>query len=333
MASVIPSPPLGTAAAAGLLDLGTGTATGPDGAAAERRFRFELAAHPGSPAQARRLTRARLTGWSVDEDTCDTAALVVSELVTNAIVHTASRRVVCELSDGAGLVRIAVRDEGCAPGEPHPSPQRPEEEHGRGLMLVEALCHAWGTREHGPGLVVWAELARTAAEAGPAGTAPAEAAPVDRTSAGTASAEGTEPGDAPGAASADGREPGNAGAHRAVSGSGRARETEPGYDRGAGLRPGGGTGTGLDQDSEAGPARAAGTAPGVSRQAGPGDDRAGRARREARDDLGWGAPRPAPDRHPHPHPHRDTEDSSRTGRAARHGAPHATTHGTGAVWL
>jgi hypothetical protein len=88
---------------------------------------------------------------------------VVSELVTNAIVHTASSRVVCELHDGDDLVRIAVRDEGRAPGEPHPSPQGPEEEHGRGLLLVEALCHSWGAHEHGPGLLVWAELPRKAA--------------------------------------------------------------------------------------------------------------------------------------------------------------------------
>lgn len=163
MASVIPSPPLGTDAAADRpTGRGVAVGVGPDRAAAARRFQFELAAHPGSPAQARRLTRARLTHWSVGEDTCDSAALVVSELVTNAIVHTASRRVVCELHDGDDLVRIAVRDEGCAPGEPHPSPQRPEEEHGRGLLLVDALCHSWGAHEHGPGLLVWAELPRKA---------------------------------------------------------------------------------------------------------------------------------------------------------------------------
>ncbi|MFG3020308.1 ATP-binding protein [Streptomyces sp. NPDC048254] len=119
-----------------------------------------MAAHPGSPAQARRLVRARLTGWSVCADTCDTAVLVISELVTNAIVHTASSRVVCELHDHDDTVRIAVHDEGCAPDEPHPSPQRPDEEHGRGLLLVEALCRAWGAQEHGPGLLVWAELPR-----------------------------------------------------------------------------------------------------------------------------------------------------------------------------
>jgi hypothetical protein len=104
----------------------------------------------------------------VCEDTCETAALVVSELVTNAIVHTASEHIVCELHDGADLVRIAVRDEGCAAGEPHSSPARQEEEHGRGLLLIDALCHAWGAHEHGSGLIVWAELPRTAAGA-PAG--------------------------------------------------------------------------------------------------------------------------------------------------------------------
>ncbi|BCL31401.1 ATPase [Streptomyces aurantiacus] len=158
---MIPSAPLGTDAAEDRSRLGATVGVRPD-TATERRFRFELAAHPGSAAQARHLTRARLTGWAVCEDTCDTAELVVSELVTNAIVHTASRHVVCELHDGDDLVRIAVRDEGCAPGEPHPSPQRPEEEHGRGLLLVAAMCTAWGAQETGPGLLVWADLPRSA---------------------------------------------------------------------------------------------------------------------------------------------------------------------------
>ncbi|MEU6543476.1 ATP-binding protein [Streptomyces sp. NPDC046859] len=177
MASVIPSPPLGTDATVVPHGPGAdgasptrpvsaaGKGVGPQRRAGERRFRFELAAHPGSAAQARRLTAARLSVWSVCEDTCETAALVVSELVTNAIVHTASEHIVCELHDGAALVRIAVRDEGCAAGEPHSSPARQEEEHGRGLLLIDALCHAWGAHEHGSGLVVWAELPRTAAGA------------------------------------------------------------------------------------------------------------------------------------------------------------------------
>lgn len=164
VASVIPSAPLGTDAAEDRFGLRAAMGQHP-GAAAERRFRFELAAHPGSVAQARRLTRSRLSGWAVCEDTCDTAALVVSELVTNAIVHAAGQRVVCELHDTDDLVRIAVGDEGCAPGEPHPSPQRPDEEHGRGLLLVAAVSRAWGAQDTGPGLLVWAEIARSAGRA------------------------------------------------------------------------------------------------------------------------------------------------------------------------
>ncbi|MEV7339791.1 ATP-binding protein [Streptomyces sp. NPDC093544] len=176
MASVTPSVPLGTDAAEDCFGPGAATqdrlgpgaaedrsglraAAGPrPGVAAERRFRFELAAHPGSVARARRLTDAWLSGWAVCADTCDTATLVISELVTNAIVHTAGERVVCELHHDDDLVRIAVRDEGCAPGQPRPWPQRPEEEHGRGLLLVDAVCRAWGAQETGPGLLVWAEL-------------------------------------------------------------------------------------------------------------------------------------------------------------------------------
>lgn len=164
MASVIPSAPLGTDTAEDRFGLRAARGQRP-GAAAERRFRFELAAHPGSVAQARRLTRSRLSGWSVCEDTCDTAALVVSELVTNAIVHAAGQRVVCELHDAEDLVRIAVCDEGCAPGDPRPSSGQPDEEHGRGLLLVAAVSRAWGAQDTGPGLLVWAELARSAGRA------------------------------------------------------------------------------------------------------------------------------------------------------------------------
>ncbi len=91
----------------------------------------------------------------------------MSELVTNAIVHTASTLIVCELHDDTEKVRIAVSDEGCAPGEPRPSPQRPEEEHGRGLLLVAAVSSAWGAQETGPGLLVWADLPRAAGTARP----------------------------------------------------------------------------------------------------------------------------------------------------------------------
>ncbi|MGV9846293.1 ATP-binding protein [Streptomyces fungicidicus] len=213
---MIPSAPLGTDAAAGSVSLGAASASDLPRSVAERRFRFELAAHPGSPAQARRLTRARLTGWSVCADTCDTAALVVSELVTNAIVHTASSRIVCELHDGGELVRIAVGDEGCAPDQPRASTrQQPEDEHGRGLLLVDALCHSWGAHENGTGLLVWADLPRTA----------------DAPGTGTGTGTGTTQAPLPGPA-----HPAHP-AHSPAESAKPARPAEPTGDLGWGARP------------------------------------------------------------------------------------------------
>ncbi len=229
-----PSAPLGTDAAEDRSGLRAAAGLRP-GAAAERRFRFELSAHPGSVAQARRLTRSRLARWAVCEDTCDTAALVVSELVTNAIVHAAGERVVCELHDGDDLVRIAVLDEGCAPGEPHPSPQRPEEEHGRGLLLVAAVSRAWGAQDTGPGLLVWAELERSAGSEHMAGSEHAAGSGRSaRSEHGTASERSAQYDRPAGGDHSAGMERTAAREH---SGTGRERVTVPSQPEAATQRP------------------------------------------------------------------------------------------------
>ncbi|MEV4939404.1 ATP-binding protein [Streptomyces zaomyceticus] len=124
-----------------------------------RRFAFELPALTGSVARARRLAEERLILWGCGPDIRDTVALVVSELVTNAVVHTASDRVVCEIREGEETLRIAVRDEGGAAGPR--IRDCGEDERGRGLLIVDALCSAWGADRtgHGTAQVVWAELA------------------------------------------------------------------------------------------------------------------------------------------------------------------------------
>ncbi|MEU6881789.1 ATP-binding protein [Streptomyces sp. NPDC046712] len=124
-----------------------------------RRFAFELPARTASVSRARRLAEERLILWGCDPEIHDTVKLIVSELVTNAIVHTASGHVVCELREGEEQLRIAVRDEGGA-GDPRIR-DCGEEERGRGLMLVDGLCSAWGADRtgHGTARVVWAELA------------------------------------------------------------------------------------------------------------------------------------------------------------------------------
>ncbi|WP_026281510.1 ATP-binding protein [Streptomyces sp. ICN441] len=125
-----------------------------------RRFGFELPGRADSVGRARHLIQDRMTRWGIDESHFDTMALVASELFTNAVVHTASRRVLCELHDVPGQLRIAVQDEGCPPGEPRLR-RVSAEEGGRGLLLVDAVSSAWGAHDAhpGPGRVVWAELA------------------------------------------------------------------------------------------------------------------------------------------------------------------------------
>ncbi|WP_229916527.1 ATP-binding protein [Streptomyces hydrogenans] len=122
------------------------------------RFAFELPARTESVGRARRLTEERLVLWGRGPEIRDTAALVVSELVTNAVLHTASSRIVCELRQGADALRIAVRDEG-GPAGPRIR-DCGADERGRGLLIVDALCASWGAERtgHGTAQIVWAEL-------------------------------------------------------------------------------------------------------------------------------------------------------------------------------
>lgn len=123
------------------------------------RYCFALPAHPEAVAAARRLAGARLAEWRLDTDTHDAAILIVSELITNAVVHTASERVVCELRCLGRRLRISVQDQGHLPGGPRLS-RTADDEHGRGLLLVDAMSSAWGSHDAGDasGRTVWAEL-------------------------------------------------------------------------------------------------------------------------------------------------------------------------------
>ncbi|MFI6283918.1 ATP-binding protein [Streptomyces sp. NPDC051018] len=128
------------------------------------RYGFELPARVEYVSRARKLTRDRLRCWGIGGDVHDTALLVMSELVTNAVVHSGSHQVVCELLNGVEHLRISVRDQGCAPTGPHVCHSVAAEERGRGLLLVEAVSSSWGAHatQHGTGRIVWAELRHTA---------------------------------------------------------------------------------------------------------------------------------------------------------------------------
>jgi len=87
----------------------------------------------------------------------DEAALVVNELVTNAVRHA---RTSCRLEirlDDRGL-RVAVRDHGLVHtaliDDTGHGPRC-----GTGLHLVAALSHRWGVEQHADGKTVWVDLA------------------------------------------------------------------------------------------------------------------------------------------------------------------------------
>ncbi|MFF5362905.1 SpoIIE family protein phosphatase [Streptomyces scabiei] len=110
---------------------------------------------PQAVGQARRYTRRVLRRWGV-ESTADTVLLVVSELVTNALVHT-DGRVRLDLTLLADRLRVAVADS--SPRTPaKPTVIGWEATGGRGILLVEAMSSAWGTVPVSGGKQVWAEI-------------------------------------------------------------------------------------------------------------------------------------------------------------------------------
>ncbi|WP_234427000.1 ATP-binding protein [Streptomyces niger] len=122
---------------------------------------FQLPALRTSVPEARRRVTAALREWGAVEQVRDDAELVVSELFTNAVRHTDSEQVHCELTlDGARL-RVAVTDQGHSDSRPRAQPRSTDRECGRGLLLVGALSEDWGERpaDTGRGRVVWADLA------------------------------------------------------------------------------------------------------------------------------------------------------------------------------
>jgi anti-sigma regulatory factor (Ser/Thr protein kinase) len=115
-----------------------------------------FSAERDSPGCARRLVVGALAEWGCDATLVQDAAVVVSELATNAVVHAGSPfSISAELEDG--LLRVAVEDacplsvamRGGGLEDPQPT---------HGLGLIEALCARWGVEGSPRGKVVWAEL-------------------------------------------------------------------------------------------------------------------------------------------------------------------------------
>jgi anti-sigma regulatory factor (Ser/Thr protein kinase) len=118
--------------------------------AEERRLQADLR----SVAAARRFVRDLLSRWHASDYEW-TAAQVVSELVTNAVIH-ARTAFVLTLSLDATVLRISVTD--TSPRRPVRRRYSDEATTGRGLALVERLAGRWGVSLDGERKTVWCEL-------------------------------------------------------------------------------------------------------------------------------------------------------------------------------
>nr|BFD86322.1 ATP-binding protein [Streptomyces sp. Xyl84] len=121
---------------------------------------FPLLHTPGAVSAVRRRVRRLLGGWDLPADAADDVLLVVSELVTNALVHArppATLRLWRVPVDGRGAVHVEVSDPG--PAAPCPPGSAPDpDEHGRGLGIVTALSARCGVRADDAGTSRWAEV-------------------------------------------------------------------------------------------------------------------------------------------------------------------------------
>jgi hypothetical protein len=120
----------------------------------ERRLtrRFEMSA--AAPRASREFVAEALEEFACEHFNAY-AALVVTELATNAVLHARSDFTVSIAASGGG-VRIEVRDR--SPRPPTARARAVDATSGRGLMIVGALASAWGTFRSGSGKVVWAQI-------------------------------------------------------------------------------------------------------------------------------------------------------------------------------
>lgn len=144
-----------------------------DSARSEVLVRFVT--HPHSVRTARQLITDTLRTWELDP-LVDDARLLVTELATNATLHSGAPAFSVSVAATAGAgVRLAVGDEGSVPAAAvvrrrtrtaaGPEAVRPETTTGRGLAIVDRLAVAWGVTVDGSTKWVWAQLSPDGAAA------------------------------------------------------------------------------------------------------------------------------------------------------------------------
>ncbi|MFS8197651.1 ATP-binding protein [Streptomyces sp. CWNU-52B] len=135
----------------------------PQSCATVRTFAQHLSSTRRGARLARLLAVERLTAWELSPGVIERAEHVIAELAANAAQHGRTQGrdflLALTLDEAVGTLRIAVSD---TRGEYRPAirPERgPDDESGRGLLLVDTLADRWGTEPRPPsGKTVWAEI-------------------------------------------------------------------------------------------------------------------------------------------------------------------------------
>lgn len=118
-----------------------------------------LAGEPQSASAARKFAREHVLHAEPDapDDYVDTVVLVTCELVTNSIRYGTEPgdALALTLHTRGSRTRVEVRDP--VRRRPQPRPESHKRDRGRGLLILDGLCH-WGVDEVEFGKVVWAEV-------------------------------------------------------------------------------------------------------------------------------------------------------------------------------
>lgn len=114
---------------------------------------------PSAPRAARALLREHAGASGLDDDVVEAAELAVSEVVTNALIHSGTAvRLDIRVTDDRLRVEVTDGGTGHADVRPAPRPRADDDVGGRGLLVVDALTSAWGSRRSGEGTAVWFEI-------------------------------------------------------------------------------------------------------------------------------------------------------------------------------
>lgn len=131
-------------------------ATGAIDASAATGARADLPSKPSTPGYARRLTAQALRQWGYSPAATHDAGLIVSELVTNAVLHAQSPVTLTVHCDENQFLRIAVHDSTplTTPVPTTPFPATPT----HGLGIVATVSAKWGVEPLRDGKIVWAHI-------------------------------------------------------------------------------------------------------------------------------------------------------------------------------